>query len=461
MWKPENLNADLPISRAIVECLAQDITKGHLKDGAKLPTVRALADTLGINVGTAFRAYNLAEQQGLLIKEVGRGSFVRSRIGTTPPVTLSNDNQGIVDLARNEPPFLPLDGLLRQSLKEIARDSTLDGMMEYGHSQGLPRHRDTLAGWLAGSQGFSPNPENIIITGGAQQGLTITLGAMTNPGDTLLVEEMSYPGVRNLAGFFGLTLKPVAMDSEGILPEALDQACLASGGKVLYCMPYAHNPTTATMSAARRAAILEIVEHHGLRVIEDDVNTHTENDRFQPLAAQAPERVIYISSLSKIVAPGLRVGMIVAPTAIFASVLAASQTTSWMAPPLMAELACLWIQKGTVKDLVARRSTVTQNLLAIAQTVMKDIPIRIHEANTHVWLPLPLSTAWSSREFEERAASKGVRVSSSYEFATDPGSQNSGIRICLRELPEGELESALQIIVQLYQEAPKPKSFIM
>lgn len=471
MWMPEALDPNVSLYRAIAERLRVDMASGILTAGTQLPTVRNLAYDMGINMGTVYRAYTLAEQQGLVSKELGRGTFVRDVTGdgqTLSSTTDEPDHTGPVDLTRNEPPFVPLDAMLRQSLADISRDSPLDGMLEYGHSQGLARHREVLGRWLHQSQGFDANPDRLVITGGAQQGLTIALGALTSPGDTVLVEELSYPGVRNLARFFGLNLKPVALDDEGIIAEDLDRVCRETGARVLYCMPHAQNPTTATMGAMRRAEIAVVSERHNLMVIEDDVNAHNVknqvddalgSENWAPLASQMPDRVIYISSLSKIIAPGLRVGMIAAPPSVFDEVLAASQTTSWMAPPLMAELACLWIRNGTARDLVLHRSGIITSLHRLAGDVLAEVPYRWHSANTQLWIPLP--PPWSSREFVETAQARGVLVSPSTQFAIDPATVKPGIRTCLTEMPEARLKGALGTLAELYFEPPRPQAFKM
>ncbi len=471
MWMPEALDPDISIYRAIAERLRMDMAAGTLKPGTRLPTVRNLAYDMGINMGTVYRAYTLAEQQGLVSKELGRGTFVRDITGDGQNLVSPNaaaDETGPVDLTRNEPPFVPLDAMLRQSLADISRDSPLDGMLEYGHSQGLARHREVLARWMHQSQGFDADPDRLVITGGAQQGLTIALGALTNPGEIVLVEELSYPGVRNLARFFGLDLKSVQLDGEGIIAEDLDRVCKETGARVLYCMPHAQNPTTATMGAARRAEIAAVAQRHGLMVIEDDVNAHddrnhshedTNAERWAPLASEMPDSVVYISSLSKIIAPGLRVGMIAAPPSVFDEVLAASQTTSWMAPPLMAELACLWIRNGTARDLVIHRSGITAALQKTAADVLAEVPYHWHPANTHLWIPLP--PPWSSREFVETAQARGVQVSPSTQFAIDPATVKPGIRACLSEMPDARLRRALGTVAELYFEPPRPQAFRM
>lgn len=471
MWKPESFDPEQPLYRAIATRLSEDVETGVLNSGDRLPTVRDLAYELGINVGTVYRAYTLAEQQGLVSKELGRGTFVRDvrRDGDRPRFGNPEGDEGAVvlddnapvDMTRNEPPFVPLDRLLRQSLSDISRNSPLDGMLEYGHSQGLVRHREVLTGWLKKTQGLDVDTDRLIVTGGAQQGLTIALGALASPGDTLLVEELSYPGVRNLARFFGLSLSPIAMDREGIVPDAFDRACRETDAKVLYCMPHAHNPTTATMGDERRHAVAAIADRHGVMVIEDDVNPRGfgYNEDWQPLAMTLPERVLYISSLSKIIAPGLRVGMISAPPSVFPEVLAASQTTSWMAPPLMAELASVWIRNGTARELMERRAAITAGLQGVAADVMSEVPYHAHPGNTHLWLPLP--KPWSAREFVEAASSRGVIVSPSTQFAIDPSNIRPGVRLCLTDLAGGRLEHALKTLTELYFEPPRPQSFRM
>ena len=151
--------------------------------------------------------------------------------------------------------------------------------------------------------------------------------------------------------------------------------------------------------------------------------------------------------------------MITAPPSLFDEVLAASQTTSWMAPPLMAELASLWIRNGTARDLVIHRSAITAKLQQTAAEVLAEIPYRWHPANTHLWVPLP--PPWSSREFVETAQARGVQVSPSTQFAIDPATVKPGIRACLSEMPEARLREALGTITELYFEPPRPQSFRM
>lgn len=455
MWIPKSLPDDLPKTRGLVEMLARDIAAGELQAGDRLPPVRDLAYRLGINMGTVYRAYELAERRGLLSKETGRGSFVRAPETTVAPEETTN---GLLDLSRNEPPVLGLERLLARTLRQLGQDADLSGMLEYGSSQGYARHLDYLAKFLRNERACPAQASQMIITGGAQQALTIGLGALTSPGDKVIVESLSYPGVKNLARFFGLTLIPVDLDREGLIPEQLERACGGSGIRAIYCMPHVQNPTTATMTQERRQAVAEIARRHGLIIFEDDVNPRLEQD-LPPLSATAPEHTVYISSLSKTVAPGLRIGLLHGPRRHFQALLAASQTTSWMAPPLMAELACAWIRNGTVKDLIAQRRRITEALLALAHSALDGLPLWSHPANSHVWVPLPGS--WSPADFAAEALERGIRISPSSLFALDEGNSQRGFRICLPNLPEERLRDAFLQLRQLYAQPPGPKEFRM
>jgi DNA-binding transcriptional MocR family regulator len=252
IWQPDLTERSGPLYRAIADRLAEDIRERRLEAGQRLPTMRNLAESLEVTVGTVYRAYALAETQGLVVRQMGRGTFVRGRTAEPSAETAASD--GVVDLSRNEPVEIPLGATLRRTLAEMGRESDLEGLLDYGFSQGQPRHREVLARWIR-RRGFAADPERMIVTSGAQQALTIALGALTRAGDTLMVEALTYPGIKNLARLFGLRLRPLAMDRYGLEPGDVGTACRRAGAGVLYCMPNVHNPTTATLSAARRQEI--------------------------------------------------------------------------------------------------------------------------------------------------------------------------------------------------------------
>src|SRR6478752_9666551 len=160
-----------------------------------------------------------------------------------------------------------------------------------------------MATWLARG-GLPVDADRVVLTGGAQHAIAAAFSAVLKAGDTLLVEELTYAGARQFAQQLQLKLRGVAIDAEGLKPEALEQACRLTRGRVLYCMPRLHNPTSAVMSERRRRQSASIAEQYRLTVIEDDVYGFLSPER-APLAALIPDQTIFVSSLSKSLFPGM------------------------------------------------------------------------------------------------------------------------------------------------------------
>src|SRR5262249_25147559 len=148
---------------------------------------------------------------------------------------------------------------------------------------------------------------------------------------------------------------PVALDDEGIVPRALDAACRKARPKALYVVPTLHNPTTATLPLARRQAVVEIARRYDLAIIEDDIYRMLAPQAPPPVAHLAPERTIYVTSLSKSLAPGLRLGYMVAPAAHRARVMRGIQSSIWMVSPIAAALATHWVLQGEFEAIAAAK----------------------------------------------------------------------------------------------------------
>ena len=456
MWTPELSDTARPRYRAIADSLARDIDAGRVEPGARLPAMRPLADELGVTVGTVLRAYDLAERRGLITRHVGRGTFVREARPGSHGVRGTDDV--VVDLSRNEPVHVPVGRYLQRTLAELGEDRDIEGLLEYGLSQGTQRHREIVARWIR-RRGSPADAGNMVLTSGAQQALTIVLGALTREGDGLFVEALTYPGIKSLARMFGLRLHPVEIDADGLIPDAFRAACETGAGRLLYCMPNVHNPTTASLAPGRRIEIAAIAEAAGVLIVEDNVYPAVTGEDCGPLSGIAPEGTIHITSMSKTVAPGLRVGAIVSPGRLLADLAAAAQTTSWMPPPLMTELACRWIEDGTAEDITGQRDRATRRLHAIAGECLGGLDYRHEPHNPHIWLAL--SAGWTGAEFATTLAARQVRVSPAEDFAIEPARAPAAVRICLAEMDEARLRGALGVIAETAARRPSPAGFNM
>lgn len=449
-WIPRLEEHSGPRYVAIADLLARDIIAGRLKPGERLPTHRDLAWKLGVTVGTITRAYAEAERRGLVAGEVGRGTFIRERPVDAPPPAVPDD--GFIDLARNFPIGWRENRAISDALAEIGRDPELGSLLGYAPNLGHPSHREAGAQWLARS-GMTANPARVAVSGGAQHAMLLAVSALTRPGDIVLTEQLTFYGMKSLATLLSLRLHGVAMDEYGLEPAALDAACRQTGAKVLYCIPTMQNPTTALMPEARRAEIAAICSRHGVVIVEDDIYGFLAGEAPAPLSSHAPDQSIFVTSLSKCVAPGLRVGFLSASEAMIERIGSALRATTWMAAPVMAEVACRLIRTGHAERMAQQMRDEAEARQAIAARVLAGTEYDSHEASFHVWLKLP--EPWRREEFTQQVRRRGVGVAPAEAFAVGRAPVPHAVRVGLTAARDrAQLERALHIIAAVLREAP-------
>ena len=449
-WMPDLSGYTGPRYRAIAEALAEDVRGGRLTAGARLPTHRDLAWKLRVTIGTVSRAYAEAERRGLVVGEVGRGTYVRSPAGTPPlmPSDLLGETSDpdFIDLTINRPGAAGEGAAMAAALERLAAEPDLAALLDYQSPAG--RREDRVAGavFLEGC-GLATMPEQVVATAGGQHAMACVIGALTRPGDTLAVEALTYPGLRALANLLHLRLAPIAIDEEGLIPEALDTACRGASVRALYTMPTLHNPTTATMPVARRAALAEVARRHDLALIEDDVYGFLLDAPLPPLAQYAPERGFYITSASKSLMPALRVGYVHAPKARVEAVAAAVRATVYSAPPLMARIAARWIGDGTTARLAAEKRAEIRRRNHMARRVLAGAGFAGGPAAPHLWLTLP--EPWRADDFVAAARRRGVGIIPAAAFAVGRQAPEA-VRICLgAQTSADHVERALTRLAEL------------
>ncbi len=247
IWNPKiELGSERPYL-AIVGALAADIESGSLEEGQRLPTHRELADALDLAVGTVTRAYKEAEHRGLVRGEVGRGTFVGQAPGNVFSVLPADSSRSdVIDLSLNYPIYSE-EPDLAAALARLSKRPEVAQLLRYQPHAGMPRHRAAGAAW-AERFGIRVDPDSVIVCNGAQHALTVALSTLTQPGDVVLTEALTYPGMKAVANLLHLRLQGIAMDAEGLLPDAFAAACRQRHAKVLYCMPTLHNPMSGVLS---------------------------------------------------------------------------------------------------------------------------------------------------------------------------------------------------------------------
>lgn len=424
IWLPEfaKESGRSPLYRAIARSIETDVLAGRLRPGDRLPTHRELADRLHVTVGTVSRGYDEARRAGWISGEVGRGTFVIDRNAGRFPASASADD--LIDLTLNVPVDSPAPDLAA-ALRAVAADADAASLLRYALTD---RRRDRLAGArVLRLHGLEVDPDRIVLCAGAQHGLSVALESVARPGDTVLAEELTYPGFRPLAEARGLRIAPVAIDGEGIVPKALDAACRKSRPKALYLVPTLHNPTTITLSLERRRAVVEVARRHGVTILEDDTYRMLASDPPPPLAHLAPQQAIYVATLSKCLAPGLRVGYVVAPQALHSRVVRAVLDSVWMISPISAALANHWVIEGAFEAISAAKRRESAARQAIWAKLMTPGKARAATTAYHQWLPV----GRDAEEFAHAARSKGVLVTPGSAFHLGSGAPPRAVRVSL------------------------------
>ena len=270
----------------------------------------------------------------------------------------------------------------------------------------------------------------------------------------MLIEQLTYAGICHIGERRGLRLRGLALDDEGVLPDALDAACRSEPARLLVLNPTIHNPTTATMSAERCRAIAALAREHDLIVIEDDVYGRLPEQRAPPIAALAPERTIYITSASKSVAPGLRLGMLLEPAALPR---ADRRGAARPVPDLPAAhgraVQALAGQRHRAAPGAAPAGRGARAAGPGARRSWATASIATQPTSYHLWLPLP--PPWRTSQFVAAARERGVAVDPGSAFAVDRDQAPHAVRVSLSAASSRErLQRALQILAGLLDEPP-------
>ncbi len=462
-WLSGVESAPGPKYKAIAFKIAHAVADGVLKPGDRLPPQRELAWALDCTVGTISRAYAEAEKRGLLGGEVGRGTYIREedesrhRDGRgianqwhspslesnqgqrdmspamdaiadwTPDAGPSARESGPIRLNHDYPP-LGADCLeTSRTMTELAADPILAEMLSYQPHAGLKRHRDAGAAWI-GRQGVKADGENIVVSAGAHNGVLATLSAITRTGDTIAAEALSYPGIKAIAGMLGLRIAPVVLDDEGLVPEALDALCRQQKIAALYTVPTLQNPTNAIMSDARRQEIAEIAARHGLPVLEDDIFGMLAKGSPPALSSYLPDDIAYyVCSVSKTLAPGLRVGFIHGPRRQTGQIAAAVRTSSWMASPFTAEIAARWIENGAADRILDSHLREIEVRRTMVLDAFNGCDVTCPRGALHAWITLP--SPWRVGEFVAEAQNQGVILPPTDSFMVGGGETPHAIRL--------------------------------
>ncbi len=457
MWVPDITQTQGPRYKAIVEALETAITSRDLQAGQQLPTQRALADSLGVSVQTVSRAYAEAERRGLTSGEVGRGTFIQYVKPEDGDDFIADSHRASqLDFSNMMPIVSDIHvDALKQAMIACTKDAAIARMLEYRPTEGTPSHRQAGAAWLERG-GVSVDPARVVVTNGAAHGIWSAMATLAEPGDVVCCEALVDTSIITNASILKTRLRGLALDDEGILPDAFAEACEREPVKLLCVTPCFNDPTVALMGEPRREAIAEVARRHDVAIIEDDVFGPLIANRPKPLWCYAPERTFYVTSFSKAITASLRTGYLTGPAAMLPRLISRLRTTGWMANTWSAEVAARWSGDGTADRLIAWQRRTLAERHATLRRILDGHDIASHANALHAWLSLP--EPWRARHFVEQARSRGVLVTPPDPFIVGRTAEPHAVRLALGDTNRDDIAFArgLKRLAALLREEPMP-----
>lgn len=466
-------SSTLPIFAQIAAGIVGAIRAGRLAPGAPLPGSRALAASLSVHRNTVIAAYRELESQGWASGAQGRGTFVsralpesRDSSSVAPgalaarphfplapappePAVPSSISRGLLSLQGGVPDLrlAPVDELARAYRRAVRAPggATLDYGSEYGH----PRLRAALAAQVNEARGLAATPEHVLVTRGSQMAFYLVARAVVEPGTVVAVEELGYQPAWEAFRAAGARLAPVPVDERGLRVDTLERLVQAEPVRAVYVTPHHQYPTIVGMAPERRVALLALAKKHRFAIVEDDYDheIHFHGRPLLPLAsADRHGSVVYVATLSKTLAPGVRVGYVVAPRPLVDRMALLRRWVDRQGDPALEHAVAELLEDGVVQRHARRMRRVYEerrnHLVAELEARLSSV-VSAEAPSGGLALWARVAPEVNVDEWTERALREGVYVRPTRHFAFD-GRTRPFLRLSYAPLTEREITEAVK-----------------
>lgn len=459
-----------PLTEQLVNALVAEIRRGRLAPGAALPGTRTLARSLGVHRNTVVAAFEELRTQGWV--ETSRASHTRvsralalpERVATQrrdsplgfPLRPVRNSSKrfeaappGVLDFTGG----LPDDRLFPSALLARAYRRAVAGPrgrpLAFGDPAGSPALRQRLAQLLSSRRGLAVESGDLLVTRGSQLALHLLALALVKPGDVVAVESPGYPSAREAFALMGATLLPVKVDREGLDVDALARALRRTRIRALYVTPQHQDPTTVTLSAPRRQRLLALARRHRFAIIEADYDHEFSLDGAPVLPMASSDRhgvVVYVGTLSKALAPGLRMGFVVGPRALRERLLALRGQVDRVGDLGLENAVAELLDDGEVQRHTQRaRRVFRARRDVLVEALRRELPgvleLEVPRGGLALWAKVKAGIdvdAWAMR-----ALARGVRFFTGALYSPD-GRSLPYLRLGFGALDEAELVEAVR-----------------
>ena len=430
-WAPELNTNSRSKYKALAEAIREGIVSGQLAAGTKLPPVRELAYRIGVTPGTVARAYGVMTDEGRLVAEVGRGTFVagRDRAAPVQDVPLINTvDETIADFRSSRVPDVGQGRVIDAAMMQIAA-SHRRRHINYPTAETDLEAREALIDWLSPVDVGPLDADHIVLANGAQNACIMALlSVLSGPAPVILTEDLAYPGVRHAARLLRAKVVGVAMDDDGIIPEALAAAYRTHGGQVLVTSPSVHSPTTIQTSLERKQEIAKLARALNIIIIDDDCHA-TAKTEVPSYRAILPEQTYYISSLTKSVSGALRFGFAVAPQGQGAALRQVAQSAHYGVSQPITDICTQLITSGDAAKIRDDVAEAIAQRVRVAVNVLGSWDIKWREDAPFIYLMLP--SGWRASSFMAACEARGILVKPADEFALPTDRAPNAVRLAI------------------------------
>ena len=468
------------LTQQVVDRFSAAIESGELEPGEKLPPTRELAELVGVNHLTAARVYRRLAELGYVTASVGRGTFVRTlapagsaelgddwQIYALPEHELSYSEQVLADAMSNagqpglislavgwpSPRLYPTEELARITAEVFAEEG--DVALSYVPPEGLYAFREQLAS-RGRRFGFADEAEEIIVTSGAKQGISLAARAVLEEGDVAVVESPTFAGLLDSLRQTGARVIGVPVDEDGFDVDQLERLLARHEVKLVALQTACQNPTGRDISEERRARLAELAMERNFFVLEDRVYSDANFTRepVRPLRELAPGHVIYVNSLSKLVGGGLRAGWVVARGPVHDRIATLKLENDFHSPTLIQHIAARWLATGAYdRHLEATKAFYRDRRDALLAALERHMPGEYQadppQGGHHLWLTL--NRPLDERALYTEAARHGVAFIPGGAVTAERRTQTS-MRLSFSLLDPEELDEGVRRLARAIRE---------
>lgn len=476
--------ADTPIYLQITNAFIQHIRRGHLRKGLKLPGSREAADLLGINRMTMVAAYQELDAQGWIEMLPRKGTFIRSDIPLVTPAKITGADSAVSLPLRTsflydekrivpvpvadfpstgklifndgfpDPRLAPVEELIR-SMRSQSRLPLNRKYLMYGGAKGTDALRERLAAFLSDTRGLPVTQNNILITRGAQMGIYISSAIIIGPGQDIIVGAPGYFSANLTFQQAGANINYVPVDEEGMDIDAVEKLCKKKKICMVYVIPHHHNPTTVTLTPERRLRLLQLAARYKFAIIEDDYDYdfHYASKPMMPMASlDSNGSIVYIGTLTKTLAPAIRIGFIVAPENFIRSATYFRKNIDSQGDSLMENAIAELYNDGTISRHIKRSVKIYRerrdHLCQLLHNELgHHVSFQIPDGGMSVWTKFLTA---SLPEITAKAAKKGLIMNDGMKY-NSPAMQYNATRLGFASLNVKEQEQAVKILKEILQ----------